>query len=265
MGAMDKSTVFGIVAGMLILAASLFLDEGWQIFFNLPSFLIVMGGTVAATLVNFPMQDVIGLMKVTQKLLKEEQAAPQTYIQTILDLSKKARTNGLLGIEDDLKNIEVPFLREGLQQVVNGMEPEDLRAMLEAELALVSQRHKVGQKIFMAMGTYAPAFGMIGTLIGLIKMLQNLDDPSGIGPGMALAMITTFYGALLANLFFIPMAGKLKKRSEEELVFKEMLLQGILSVQAEESPRVIKNKLLTYLAPRDRVNGIAERTEANAP
>ena len=132
---------------------------------------------------------------------------------------------------------------------------------MRAELAIMSQRHKIGQKMFMAMGTYAPAFGMIGTLIGLIKMLQNLEDPAAVGPGMAMAMVTTFYGALFANLFFLPMAGKLKQRSEEEIRFKEMILMGVLSVQAEESPRVIQNKLLSYIAPSQRENGAAESAE----
>ena len=139
-----------------------------------------------------------------------------------------------------------------LQHVVNGTEPEDLNNIMQAELAIMSERHKMGQKIYMAMGVYAPAFGMVGTLIGLIFMLQDLSDPSSVGPGMAMAMITTFYGSLFSNLLFIPMAGKLKLRSEQELQFKEMLLMGILSVQAEESPRVIQNKLQSYIAPTDR-------------
>lgn len=258
---MDKSTIIGIIVGVVLISISLFTGAGWQMFFNLPSLLIVLGGTVAATLVNFPLEDVKAVIQVTQKLVKHEEYSSQEYIDKILELSKKARTNGLLGIEEDLENINVDFLRDGLQQVINGTEPEDLRSILEAELAILGQRHSKGQKIFTAMGTYSPAFGMIGTLIGLIKMLQNLDDPTGIGPGMALAMITTFYGTLFANLLFLPMAGKLKHRSEEEMVFKEMLLQGILSVQAEESPRIIKNKLLTYLAPDQRLNGNAT-TEA---
>ncbi len=258
---MDKATIIGIVAGVILLGLSLFLDAGWQIFFSLPSFLIVMGGTVASTLINFPMSDVAGVMKVSQKALKYQSVSPESYIETIVELSKKARTNGLLAIEQDLKRIDEEFLKTGLQHVVNGTDAEELRNILEADLAIMAQRHKIGQKMFLAMGTYAPAFGMIGTLIGLIKMLQNLEDPAGIGPGMALAMVTTFYGALFANLLFLPMAGKLKQRSEEEIIFKEMLLQGILAVQAEESPRAIKTKLLTYLAPKRRNGKYSEKEE----
>lgn len=240
---------------MLLLGISLFMGTGWQMFFSLPSFLIVVGGTIAATLVNFPLNDVISVMKITQKVLLHKSIAPETYIERIVQLAKKARSNGLLAIEQDLDEIDMDFLKSGLQHVINGAEPEDLRNILEMDLYVMTKRHDIGQKMFLAMGTYAPAFGMIGTLIGLIKMLQSLEDPTGIGPGMALAMVTTFYGALLANLFFLPMAGKLKHRSGEETIFKEMLLQGILSMQAEESPRVIKNKLLTYLAPNTRNNG----------
>ncbi len=143
-------------------------------------------------------------------------------------------------------------MRVTLQHVVNGTEDEDLSKIMDAELALMTRRHKIGQKMYSAMGTYAPAFGMIGTLMGLIQMLQNLEDPAAVGPGMALAMVTTFYGAILANLFFLPIAGKLKRRSQQEIQFKEMLLMGILAIQAEESPRVIQNKLVTYLTPAER-------------
>ena len=252
---MDKSTIIGIIAGVLLLGVALFGGTGWQMFFSLPSLIIVLGGTVAATLINFPLSDVIGVMAVAKKAVLYKAMSFEEYIETIVNISKKARTSGLLAIEQDLNTINEEFFRNCLQHVINGTEPEDLRSIMEAELAVMTQRHKIGQKIFLAMGTYAPAFGMIGTLIGLIRMLQNLTDPAGIGPGMALAMVTTFYGALFANLFFLPMAGKLKQRSEQEYLYKEMVLNGVISVQAEESPRVIKNKLLAYIAPRSRNNG----------
>ena len=198
------------------------------------------------------MAEVIGVMKVTQKVIKEEIMPSSKYIDQIVDISKKARTNGLLAIEEDLNNVDEDFMRVTLQHVVNGTENEDLGKLMDAELAIMTHRHKIGQRMYSAMGTYAPAFGMIGTLIGLIQMLQNLEDPASVGPGMAMAMITTFYGALFANLFFLPMAGKLKQRSEQEVQFKEMLLMGVMAIQAEESPRVIQSKLVTYLTPAER-------------
>ncbi|MCG8607770.1 motility protein A [bacterium] len=258
---MDKSTLIGIVTGVLLIAISILIGAGGGAFIDIPSLLVVLGGTVAATLINFPLSDVIGVMKVTAKVMSHSSRPTEEYISRMVDISKKARTNGLLSIEEDLNSIDEDFLKISLQHVVNGTEPQDLQGIMRAELAIMGKRHKIGQKMFTAMGTYAPAFGMIGTLIGLIKMLQNLEDPAAIGPGMAMAMVTTFYGAFFANLFFLPMAGKLKQRSEEEVQFKEMILMGVLSVQAEESPRVIHNKLLSYLAPARRENGQPAESE----
>ena len=249
---MDKGTLIGISAGLGLVIVSMLMGGGVAAFIDIPSLMIVLGGTIAATLVNFPMEDVIGVMKVTQKVIKEEIMPSSKYIDQIVDISKKARTNGLLAIEEDLNNVDEDFMRITLQHVVNGTENEDLSKLMDAELAIMTQRHKIGQRMYSAMGTYAPAFGMIGTLIGLIQMLQHLDDPASVGPGMAMAMITTFYGALFANLFFLPMAGKLKQRSEQEIQFKEMLLMGVMAIQAEESPRVIQSKLVTYLTPAER-------------
>ena len=249
---MDKGTLIGIGAGLGLILVSMLMGGGVTAFISIPSLMIVLGGTIAATIVNFPMKDLISVMKVTQKALKEEIMPSSKYIDQIVDISKKARTNGLLAIEEDLNNVDDDFMRVTLQHVVNGTEDEDLSKIMDAELALMTRRHKIGQKMYSAMGTYAPAFGMIGTLIGLIQMLQHLEDPASVGPGMAMAMITTFYGALFANLFFLPMAGKLKQRSEQEIQFKEMLLMGVMAIQAEESPRVIQSKLVTYLTPAER-------------
>ncbi len=249
---MDKGTVIGMVAGVSLISLSMIVGGGIGPFINLPSFIMVLGGTIAATLVNFQFEDVIGLLKVTKKLMQAKPISPQKYIDQIVNISKKARTSGLLAIEEDLEKVDENFMKVTLQHVVNGTEADELEKIMQAELMSMLERHKRGQKIYLAMGTYAPAFGMVGTLIGLILMLQNLSDPASVGPGMAIAMITTLYGALLANLFFIPMSGKLKMRSEQEVQFKEMLLTGILAVQAEESPRVIKTKLLSFLPPADR-------------
>ncbi len=249
---MDKGTIIGIVSGLGLTAVSMLMGGGIGPFIDIPSLVMVVGGTIAATLVNFKFEDVMGLGKVFKKVMNEEAMTPEKYIEQIVSISKKARTNGLLAIEEDLDKVDQDFMKITLQHVVNGTESEDLTNIMEAELAIMAERHKIGQKVFMAMATYCPAFGMVGTLIGLILMLQNLSDPSSVGPGMSMAMVTTFYGSLFANLFFMPMAGKLKMRSEQEIQFKEMLLMGILSVQAEESPRVIQNKLQSFLAPGDR-------------
>ena len=257
---MDKGTVIGVVSGLGLVMVSMIMGGGIGPFIDIPSLVMVVGGTIAATLVNFQFEDVMGLMKVTKKLINTTPMTPQKYIEQIVSISKKARTNGLLAIEEDLEKVDEDFMKVTLQHVVNGTEAEDLDKIMQAELAIMTQRHKTGQQIFTAMGAYAPAFGMVGTLVGLILMLQNLSDPSAVGPGMAMAMITTFYGALFANLLFIPMSGKLKMRSEQEIQFKEMLLMGILAVQAEESPRVIQNKLLSFLPPAERSLGQAQES-----
>ncbi len=258
---MDKGTLIGILSGLGLTAVSMLMGGGIGPFIDIPSLIMVLGGTFAATLVNFRFEDVMGLAKIFKLTMNEESLTPHKYIEQIVAISKKARTNGLLAIEEDLEQVDQDFMKITLQHVVNGTESEDLTNIMEAELAIMTERHKVGQKMMMGMGAYAPAFGMVGTLIGLILMLQNLEDPSSVGPGMSMAMVTTFYGSLFSNLFFIPMAGKLKMRSEMEIQFKEMLLIGILSVQAEESPRVIQNKLQSFLAPGDRESNGSEPAE----
>jgi chemotaxis protein MotA len=155
-------------------------------------------------------------------------------------------------LEDAAYQVEDDFLKKGILLIVDGTDPELVRNILETELAFLEDRHKTGQSIFETMGALAPAFGMIGTLIGLIRMLRNLNNPEAIGPGMAVALLTTFYGALLANLVFIPVAGKLKIRSNEEILNKEVMIEGMLSIQAGENPRIIEEKLKAFLAPKIR-------------
>ena len=152
----------------------------------------------------------------------------------------------------EIEKVDDPFLQRGLEMVVDGTEPETIRGVMETELSYLMERHKNGANIFNTLGTYAPAFGMIGTLIGLIAMLQKLDDPSNIGQGMAVALVTTFYGALGANMVFLPISGKLKNRSAEETVLKEMIIEGVLAIQLGEHPNNIKRKLLNFLAPKER-------------
>ncbi|HHE46180.1 MAG TPA: motility protein A, partial [Bacteroidetes bacterium] len=162
------------------------------------------------------------------------------------------RREGILAIEMELETVDDDFLKSGIQYAVDGTEPEYIRAIMESELQSLDERHKLGQSIFLAMGTYAPALGMIGTLIGLIQMLSGLDDPSKIGEGMATALVTTLYGAMIANLFFLPVAGKLSNRSKEETLQKELILEGILSIQSGDNPRFVREKLLTFLPPAAR-------------
>ena len=249
---MDIATIVGIIAGLGMILFSIVTGEGAMIFLHIPSMLIVMGGSIAATLISFQLKEVLGVISFTRKAFFSDSTDSVQLIDTVVGLSKKARKEGLLAIDSDVNEIEDPFLRTGMQMVVDGTEPELIRSVMETELSYTMERHKTGQQIFNALGTYAPAFGMIGTLMGLIQMLTKLDDPSKIGGGMAVALITTFYGAVLANLIYLPLAGKLKNKSEGEVIIKEMIIEGVLAIQFGEHPNTIHRKLSNFLPPKLR-------------
>ncbi|NQT34118.1 MotA/TolQ/ExbB proton channel family protein [bacterium] len=251
---MDIATIIGIIAGFGLVVISIAAQEGAMWFLSITSVGIVFGGTLGATLVNFPMKDVMTVFKVMMKVFTSSNISYMETIDRLVSLAERARREGILAIERELETVEDEFLRSGIQYAVDGTEPEYIRAIMESELNNVEERHKLGQSIFIAMGTYAPAFGMIGTLIGLIQMLSQLEDPTKIGAGMATALVTTFYGALAANLFFLPMAGKLANRSKEEVLQKELILEGILSIQSGDNPRFVREKLLTFLSPTNRIS-----------
>lgn len=249
---MDLATVIGIVAGIALLVGSIATGGSLAGFFNLPSVIVVLGGTVAATLVNHPLRRVIGLPAVLKVVFTEKSYSAREVIDQLVHLAEKARREGLLAIEEEAAHVGDEFMRKGIQLVVDGTDPDLVRSVLEIELAFQEDRHRASQAIFEDMGAYSPAFGMIGTLIGLIKMLSNINDAEKIAPGMALALITTLYGSVLANLVFLPIAGKLKVRSEEEILYHQIMIEGILSIQAGENPRLVEEKLVAFLSPRER-------------
>lgn len=250
---MDLATIIGIISGVTLVVLTIIMGGSAAIFIHVPSMMVVFGGATAATLISFQLKEVLGVINVVRKAFFSEKTDNVALINQIVELSKKARKEGLLAIDKEVSQIEDPFLRSGMEMVVDGTEPELIRNIMETELSYLMERHKRGQDIFSAYGEYAPAFGMIGTLIGLIGMLQNLNDPSQIGGGMAVALITTFYGALAANLVFLPLAGKLKNRSEEEVLIKEMIIEGVLSIQFGEHPNTIQRKLMNFLSPKQRI------------
>lgn len=250
---MDLTTIIGIAAGLLLVVGAIVISPGSAFFVSIGAAMIVFGGTLGSTLINFPAKDVLSVFKVLQKVFTQTQLSYQETIERLVHLAEKARREGILAIEREIETLNDDFLRNGIQYAVDGTEPDTIRAIMESELQSLKDRHRLGQSIFIAMGTYAPAFGMIGTLIGLIQMLQSLDDPTKIGIGMATALVTTFYGALVANLFFLPMAGKLDNRSREEMLQKELVLEGILAIQSGDNPRIVRERLLTFLSPTYRV------------
>ena len=253
---MDLATIIGIIAGSGLLLWGMASGgqgvAGLQLFADFPSVLIVFGGSLAALLINFPIGQVLSTSKVVRNVFSARSQDPNTIIGTMVSFAEKARREGLLTLEDEANELEDEFLKKGIQLVVDGTDPDLVRDILEIELAFLEDRHKLGKDIFDALGAFAPAFGMIGTLIGLIQMLANLDDPNSIGAGMAVALLTTFYGALMANFLFIPMAGKLSIRSSEEMLIRQVIVEGVLAIQNGENPRIVQEKLKSFFAPKLR-------------
>ncbi len=249
---MDLATLLGITLGAGLLLGSIILGGEVNLFWNPSGLMIVLGGTIAALFVNFPLKNVLGVLPLVRVAFTQGSRSPKAVIDTLVDFAESSRREGLLALEDKAQELDEEFLQKGIQLVVDGTEPELVRSILEIELAFLEQRHKTGQKVFEQMGAIAPAFGMIGTLIGLIQMLQELDDPDQVGSGMAVALLTTLYGAVAANLVFLPIAGKLAVKSDEEIVIREIMIEGILSIQAGENPRIVEEKLKAFLAPDQR-------------
>lgn len=193
-----------------------------------------------------------GAVKVLGVALFRKKPTPQQTIRLLVDLAQKARREGLLALDEEAEELDDYFLRKGLRLVVDGADPETVRQILDIEITFLEERHQSGQRIFDHLGAVAPAFGMVGTVIGLIIMLGNLDNPESIGPAMAVALITTFYGVVLANLIFLPIAGKLRVISDEEVLMREVMIEGILSIQAGENPYIVEQKLESFLAPDQR-------------
>ncbi len=249
---MDLATVIGIVLSFGLVTAAILVGGSLLIFIDIKSFLIVAGGTLGATLVNYPLSMVLGVIGVIKNAFFTSLAQPGAIIEQFMDYANRARREGILSLEPILKELDDAYLKKGLQLTVDGLEPQAIQEIMETEIQYREERHEVGAEILATLGAFAPAMGMIGTVIGLIMMLQTMEDPSTIGPSMAVALITTFYGALMANLLFIPLSGKLKRRSKEEILLMEMILEGILSISKGENPRIIQEKLSSYIAPKQR-------------
>ena len=249
---MDLATLIGILASFALVGMTILSGDGASTFLNVPSMLVVFGGTMGATLVCFPLKTVLGIIGVVRKTFFFKGLSNAEIIKTLEGLAKKARKEGLLSLQAASDDIDDDFYQAGLQLVVDGQEADTIEAILATEIEYLGTRHSVGADLFQTMGTYSPAFGMIGTVIGLIQMLQSMSDPSSIGPAMAVALITTFYGALVANVVFLPMAQKLRQRSSQELEQKNLLMEGLLSIHAGDNPRILVQKLSAFVPPSAR-------------
>ncbi len=248
---MDIATLVGLIAAFGLMLMAILQGGGLGMFINLPSILIVFGGTAGVILVNFPLSDVLSAVNVAKKafLFKETNT---NLLEQLMEFANKARKEGILSLQSSIDTIEDEFLIKALQMAVDGQEPDDLKGMLNTEIDYIQQRHALGVSIFESLGGISPAMGMVGTLIGLVQMLQNMSDPSSIGPAMAVALLTTFYGAVLANVIFLPIAGKLKTRSKTELLQKTIIVEGMGSILSGENPRVMEQKLHAFIAPKLR-------------
>jgi chemotaxis protein MotA len=227
-------------------------------FVDIPSVLITVGGTFASTAVAFSLREIRGGIGVARQAFFHKAANIPEIIKTMLRFALKARREGILALEGEVESVKDPFIVKSLQLAIDGTSPEIMEEVLRTEVSRIGERHELGQRLFKTMASFAPAFGMIGTLIGLVQMLQSMNDPSAIGPGMAVALITTFYGAVMANLVFLPMAAKLKLRSEQEILVKDVIIAGILSIQSGDNPRVVEQKLQVFIAPKARGNALEE-------
>jgi len=246
----DLATLLGLIGALSAIAVSIAMGGSAGMFINIPSVFIVVGGTFAVTLMKFPLATTLGSFKVALKAFLYRAEKPDQIIGQSVELAAVARKNGLLGLEQvEIKN---EFLKRGIQLVVDGHDPELVRKMLSKDINLTIERHEEGQAIFKAIGDVAPAMGMIGTLIGLVQMMANMDDPKSIGPAMAVALLTTLYGAVIANAVALPIADKLAHRSKEERLNKSLIVESISAIQEGLNPRVMEDFLKTYLPGNKR-------------
>lgn len=249
---MDIATVLGVISAFGLVLIAIFMGGGLALFINIPALMIVVGGTLGTTMINYPLREVLGVLKVVQKALFTKNISSDELIKNFFAFARKSRKEGILSLEGDIKEVSDEFLKKGVQLSIDGLEPQEINNLLETELDFLRSRHQLGAEVFTTMGTYAPAMGMIGTLIGLVQMLQGMDDPGTIGPAMAVALLTTFYGSVMANIVCMPIAGKLRTRSKEETLTKEMTIQGVISLSNGDNPRILEQKLYAFVPPNQR-------------
>jgi len=246
---LDLATLIGLIGAFGIVLVAIMSGGSASTFVNIPSLAVVLGGTVMVTMMKFSLGKFLGAATIAVKAFLHKPMKPELLIEEAVDLAKTARQGGLLALED--KEISDDFMKTGLGLLIDGHQADSVRAMLQKDLVQTLKRHTDGQDIFKAIGEVGPAMGMIGTLIGLVQMLSNMDDPKQIGPAMAVALLTTLYGAILANMFALPIADKLGVRSREENNNKSLIIDALLSIQGGQNPRVIESMLEAYL-PRSK-------------
>ena len=245
---MDIATIIGVLLGFLVVIGAIAVGGGWESFIHIPSMAITLGGMLCATLIHFSLPQFLGIFSVIKKTIISKIPSQSELIQKMVNFAAINRRDGALALEQQIPTLDNVFFIKGLQLLVDGRDSEQIRDFMSVEVQYLQDRHSTGKKILEFMGAAAPAFGMIGTLIGLIQMLRSLDSPEAIGGGMAVALLTTFYGALAANLIFIPLAGKLGIYSKAETTTIEMIVEGVCSIAEGDNPTVVREKLQAFMS-----------------
>lgn len=250
---MDIATIIGLILCAVLMAGSIVVGGGsFSTFIDIPSVLVVLGGSIAAVLICFPLKPLLGSFRIVLKVFFNKPEDVKQIIAQLVSLAETARRDGLLALESRLEEVSHPFIKTGIQLAIDGSTPEVIEDLLRTEVDSIATRHSEGKGIMDQIGRFAPAYGMIGTLLGLVMMLSNMSDPSSIGAGMAVALLTTLYGAVVSNCAFIPFAEKLAYYNKKELVAKEIIIRGVLAIQSGENPRVIQQKLSAFLPAKQR-------------
>ncbi|SEU07572.1 chemotaxis protein MotA [Salinibacillus kushneri] len=259
----DILTPIGIFIGLTMVLFGIYTNGGIggvSSFIQASSILVVLGGLIGAILINFSLKDLKLTFKVFKEAFRSDNYDLKGLIQLFVTLSEKARREGLLALENEVDEVEDPYIRKGVLLAIDGIEPEVINDIMNAEIVAMEERHQRGRAIFQKAGEYAPSWGMIGTLIGLVLMLNNLSNPETIGPSMAVALLTTFYGTLLANLVFTPLAGKLENKTDEEIFLKQIVIEGVIGVQSGQNPKILEEKLSAFLS-NEQKNDLEEEEE----
>ena len=260
---MDLATIIGLVLAWGAFFGSVIMEGGeLKAMINPSAMVLVFGGTIGATMISFPLASMIGLPAVVKNAFMGKKEDVAHMIKTLVGFAEKARREGLLALEEEVRSLDDPFLKKGIQLAIDGTDPELVREIMETDVAFLGTRHHEGANIFATMGGFAPTLGVIGTVAGLVHMLANLSDPGSMGPSIAAAFIATLYGVSSANLVFLPLSNKLKNSSAEEVLVREIITEGIMAIQAGDNPRIIQEKLEGFLSPSERAAAEAVITAA---
>lgn len=243
----DRGLLYGTALALTVILLSIFSSPSFFQFFDLPSILLVLGGTIAAGLINFSTEDLRFTFKRTIEILRSSLDSPKARISYFGRLAHIVRSHGVMALEHEAVKISDPFIRRALELAADAQQERDLLRILETERVALADRERRAIEVLEALGNFAPALGLIGTLLGLVQMLSLLDNPTAIGPAMGLALLTTLYGAILSNLIFLPLAGKLTLRNEEEKLLRSLTIEGILSLLKSENPLLLEQRLITFL------------------